>query len=142
MMKELILLSILLGVYACMDIKKKGLPVWSLLLGISSVLFVCFVDHRFTGVYAFSGLTAGLLVVLVSVFTRGQIGMADGFVFCITGLYLDIWQNMTLLLVSLFLLSIPAAVFFLQQKKEKELPFLPGVFLGFLILWAGGGFSA
>ena len=67
--------------------------------------------------------------------------MADGMVFLITGLYLNIWQNLALLLVSLILLAVPAAVFFLKQQKERELPFLPGVFLGFIILWAGGGFS-
>lgn len=140
-MKEFVLLSVLLGIYACMDLKKKGLPVWSLIFGMGSVMLLCFVDSRFTGVYSVSGLAAGLFVILVSVLTRGQIGLADGVVFCITGLCLDFWQNMALLLVSLFLLSVPAAAFFLQQKKEKELPFLPGVFLGFLILWVGGGFS-
>lgn len=141
-MKELVLLSILLGIYAYLDAKERRLPLWILIVGIVSVFSVCFADKQFQFPYAVSGLFAGVFLMLVSVISRRQIGMADGIVFCMTGLCLDIWQNMTLLLVSLILLSVPAAVFFVQGKKKKELPFLVGVFFGYLILWAGGGFYA
>lgn len=140
-MKEMILLCILLGVYGIWDMKRKSLPLWLIGLGIGLVFLTGLVDSRFTSVYSVSGILAGVLVIAVSVVSRGQIGMADGMVFLITGLYLNIWQNLALLLVSLILLAVPAAVFFLKQQKERELPFLPGVFLGFIILWAGGGFS-
>jgi leader peptidase (prepilin peptidase)/N-methyltransferase len=86
------------------------------------------------------GAAIGGFVILTSMITSGKIGLGDGILLCITGLGLGFWGNLELFCLALSLaagLSIMLLIFRLADRK-KSIPFVPFLFVGYLILIASG----
>ena len=62
----------------------------------------------------------GGVLLLIAVFTKEQIGVGDAYLFCVTGIFLDYMQNLTLLLGTLFLTGLFCIGSFLLKKKGKN----------------------
>lgn len=76
----------------------------------------------------------GILMLLVSLITKGQIGTGDGIIFCITGLGLGFWNNLWLLMLSLFMAGIFSGILWMLKRvgRKSEIPFVPFILISYL----------
>ena len=85
-----------------------------------------------------SGISVGILLLAVALISRGQIGIGDGLVFLVCGLFLDFWESSILLMGGLFLLMGRCLIEFFRENRErnkwrnKELPLIPYVFAAYI----------
>lgn len=132
----------MLGLFAMEDIKRRSITLSYVVLfggiGIVWQLFGQGISIPSMGL----GVAVGLGIIALSQATRGSIGMGDGWIFCVTGIFLGGSRNVELLMMSL----LYAALFSLGvlivrrkdgNKRKKEIPFLPFAFLGYLTLAIG-----
>ncbi len=85
------------------------------------------------------GVFVGVMLLFCALVTRGNIGMGDGLLLCITGLYLGFEKNLTLALGGLLLCGCCSAILLLTGRVNKKTgipfaPFLLGAYLGGLFL--------
>ncbi len=81
------------------------------------------------------GTVPGLVMVIISLITRGALGMGDGLLICVTGLYLGFEMNIGVLLTALFMSAAFSAVLFLKKRNLKmEYPFVPFLFAAYVML--------
>lgn len=146
-----IVLLLLLAVFSFIDIRKKALPLWALLAGIVISALVAVVRNWAEGdgvwagfVNVATGMLPGMIMTLLAVVLRENLGSGDGLVLIVIGnlmgpkVSLLIWTAAIMLsfLFSLFLLV------FLRKNKNDCFPFVP-FYLGGAVLvrlfFLGGG---
>lgn len=81
-----------------------------------------------------AGILIGIVFLGISRVTRGKIGMGDGVVLVVSGIYLGFLDNMELLLHGLLFCGIWSLflLVFRKKKKEDEVPFVPFLFLAYV----------
>ena len=134
-MENVIILT-MLGVHAAEDLKRRRIALPCLLVFglVGAVVQLYCRDMTFFSVGL--GMAVGIGMLLLSLLTKGSIGMGDGLVFCVTGIYLGGARNLELLFTSLLYAAL-FSLFLLAKgrgavrKRKKEIPFLPFVFLGY-----------
>lgn len=135
---ELILRIILGALLLCCGIQdalKKKVYLWVIVLGmIASEICILFI-HSSSIVDRLGGVGIGIAVIILSLATGGKIGLGDGLLLCATGLGLGFWGNLELFGISLFITAIVSIVLliFRLADKKKSLPFVPFLFVGYLI---------
>jgi prepilin signal peptidase PulO-like enzyme (type II secretory pathway) len=140
-MEELCLLG-MLGICSMEDYRHQRLQIivlWA--FGIVGIILHMW-RHTFSLALMAGGMAVGGMLVLASVLSGGKIGIGDGIVLTISGIYLGLWNNLWLLMLSSFLLAAAAAGVWITKQKDKkdELPFVPFVFFAYLLyLWIKGG---
>lgn len=126
-----------LGILAIIDIKKKKIPVW--FVGIFSIIVL---SMRFVEGIVLSdvmgGFFLGVLILILAVCSRENIGIGDGLVLCTLGIGYCLEDMIGILGISFFLAAIWAIglVLLKRANKKTEFPFLPCLFTGYLfIVW-------
>lgn len=126
----------MLGLYAVEDIRKRTVTVRYLILfgAVGMGLHLYWRETSLPGILL--GIAVGMGMLLLSFLTGGSIGRGDGALLMVTGIFLGGASNVELLLTSLMY----AAVFSLgilvfgRRKKNREIPFVPFLFLGYLTM--------
>lgn len=138
-MQKYILLG-LLGLCSWEDIRKKKLTViYILLFGIAGVCVHLF--YPVCSIYSIlCGMMLGVAMMFASWATRGKIGIGDGILIVVTGVYLGGIGNLELLFTGLLLAaSWSLGMLVLGKKKGKEeiafVPFLLAAYLTMLVGW-------
>lgn len=122
-----------LGVHSIEDIRQKKITVTiTLFSGILGILMHLVFQNQsiFT---MLTGVFSGSLILLFSYLSKGKIGMGDGIVLMLTGLYLGLKENILLMLIS-FLAAGAWGLFLVtvrHTKKSERIPFVPFLFLGY-----------
>ncbi len=137
---QMIILGGYLLTMAFWDVYKKEIHLGvtaaaGLLLAGMQIYFV--LGGEMSWYHAFSGAFAGVLLMGVSVVSRGSIGMGDGIVFLLCGVVLGVYEALVLLFLALCL-SATAGVGLLIVKKvggNASLPFVPFVCIGYGVMW-------
>lgn len=134
-----IILLILLILCSVEDLKRKEVTViYILLFGIIGVVFHLFCPS--CSVYSMLwGLLLGIVVMAASFFSHGSIGMGDGILLVVTGVYLGGYQNLELFLIGLFLAGIwSLGLLVLKKKKRKEkIAFVPFLLVAYAVMLVG-----
>lgn len=138
MIRSYVLLGTL-GVHSFEDMKDKKITVTiTLFSGIVGILL----HLLFPGQSIFemlAGVLSGFGILLLGRLAEGKIGMGDGIVFMLTGLYLGAAENFLLMCISFLLAGIFGMflLFFCRCKRNKRIPFVPFLFLGylFMLIW-------
>lgn len=137
-----IILFVYLFAMAIYDIRKREIQlecsaVVAVLLAMKQVCLV-FRGEASAGA-AFLGILIGALLIGISIFTKGEIGIGDGILFVISGLLFGIYENGVLLFLSLFFTAIASGILVLSRRvgRKYTLPFAPFVFAGYgvMCLW-------
>lgn len=130
----LFMLGAMLGVSTWMDIRKRQVSV--ILLVVSGVLGLLGIVIWNTVSYGSmaGGMAVGILVAGLSKLTKGEVGLGDGWLLCVTGIYLGIYRNMELLLTALFLAAVWGALLMVFHKADRKtrLPFVPFLMVAYI----------
>lgn len=134
-----VLLLILLVVCAVEDLKRKEVTVtYILVFGIIGVLLHLFYPN--CSVYSMLwGLLLGIAVMTVSVLSGGSIGMGDGILMTVTGVYLGGYQNLELFFIGVFLAGIWSLglLVFKKKKRKEKIAFMPFLLVAYVFMLVG-----
>lgn len=137
-MEQQILIKTILGIMLIIcgmkDLKSRKISLY--IVGIAFLCMICLLPFYKNISYLdlVGGFLIGILLITISMLSRGQIGIGDGLIFCVTGLGLGFWNNVCLLLYSLLLAAIFAGIILtLKYKNRKQvIPFIPFVCVGYI----------
>lgn len=137
MLESCILLG-MLGIESIQDIRSRKLKVlWICGFGICGV--ICHMLFQ-RGEYKslLGGIAIGAAMIAVSIFSRGKVGLGDGMVLFVTGIFLGFRKNLMLFAASQLLTACYAMFLLLFRKKGKdyEIPFIPFLLVSYVGLLA------
>ena len=131
-----VLVFIVLVIEAVKDFRKKevNIPVLGILVAAAMVMF--FLGKDISVSNAIIGLAEGLLLILVSIMTKGQIGIGDGILLAACGLMLGGKDNMVMFFFACLSSAIASVLIMIIKKADKKtkIPFVPFMIPGFLIM--------
>jgi leader peptidase (prepilin peptidase)/N-methyltransferase len=118
------------------DWKYKKISMISIIFGFILVCIICKCTEGYIWTDSLAGAGVGVFLILCSVITRGQIGIGDGIVFCLTGTGCGLLENISLLFISLLLAAALSLVLLLTKKagKKTKIPFVPVITMGYLCI--------
>lgn len=121
---------ILLVLGSIFDIKYKALPSWFLIIGGGLAVIAAVVLKPVSLWEMAGGLFLGVLLLGISLLTRGAIGRGDGIFIGIIGLNLGFSAIFSVFIGALILTALLAIVLLIMKRADKKtaFPFLP--FLG------------
>lgn len=128
-----ICLIIILGVICVFDIKRKKIPVYMLIILAAAGIISNFTVGEFDIEKRIIAMLPGMILLIVSMITKQQIGYGDGKIILIMGLYIDIDDILSIVLSSFFVSSIAAIILMTVFKKKKnfEMAFSPFLLIGY-----------
>lgn len=132
-------LLLLLIICAIEDFRKKEVTVaYILLFGIIGVVLHLFFPN--CSIYSMLwGLLLGIGVMVVSAISRGGIGMGDGILLTVTGVYLGGYKNLEMFLLGVFLAGAwSLGLLVLKKKNRKEkIAFMPFLLVAYAFMLVG-----
>lgn len=138
-MQKIMLLG-LLGWCSLEDIKQKKLTVlYILMFGVGGV-FLHLVAPVCSIYSMLWGMLLGLALILVSMVTRGSVGLGDGILLVVTGVYLGGSRNLELFMIGLLLAALWSLGLMVVKKKKgkEEIAFVPFLLISYLLMMLGG----
>lgn len=126
----------MLGVLSIEDIKShKVRDILVLSFAIIGVLMHV-IFQRIGTFDVLGGLGIGAVVLIISKSTGEKIGLGDGLVLMLTGIYLGFWRNMVLIWISTTFLALYGGIMIIAKKKRKDdrIPYIPFLMLGCLMI--------
>lgn len=123
------------------DVKRKEIHMGVTLLtgGVLSAIRIFQFFHKDVTFELVLGVVPGILVLLLSYFTHGKIGMGDGFVMMVCGTVLSLFENLLLLFLAFVLSAAVGAglMIFRRVKRSYIMPFVPFICISFGVtyLW-------
>lgn len=132
--QKLILLGALFG-FAWQDFQKKRIaviPIW--FLGVWGILLQLVLEKNSVWNMAAS-MSLGIFLLAISFLTRESIGMGDGFLFLVSGIYLEFTKNMALFYGTIFLLGGFALICSALKKirKQERIPMAPFMLTAYVL---------
>lgn len=118
------------------DIHRKKIGLWLVIAG-GAMISICIPFCNSMSIYARAGgVAVGAVVILISLATRGKIGLGDGILLCATGLGLGFWDNLELFSIALLLAAIISILLLILRlaDRKKAIPFAPFLFIGYVFL--------
>lgn len=130
---------VLLGVFGLgtyWDWKEKQIYLYFPILAsiVGMILHLIFQEHSWKELLC--GMTIGVVVLLVSYFSRESIGMGDGMMLIASGTFLGFWANLELFMIALLLSGVTALFLIVVKRKGRKdrLPFIPFLLVAYLFL--------
>lgn len=131
------LLGSMLCVSAWTDFKRKQVSM--LVLGgfaVAGILWQMLLKQESFLLLA-AGSLIGFIVLGVSRLTKGGIGAGDGWILCVTGVYLGFYENMQLFFIALVLSAIAGMGLIVLRKADRKtemafVPFLLAAYVGLI----------
>lgn len=134
-MQKVIVLG-LLGLCSLEDVRRKRLTViYILMFGIGG-LFLHIVAPVYSIYSILWGMLVGIAMMLLSFISRGSVGMGDGILLVVTGVYLGGYGNLELFMIGLLLSALwSLGLLALKKKKRKEeIAFVPFLLLSYFVM--------
>jgi leader peptidase (prepilin peptidase)/N-methyltransferase len=125
-----------LVIEAVKDFRKKEVNIPVLGILVAAAMVMIFLGKDISVLNVITGLAEGLLLILVSVMTKGQIGMGDGILLAACGLMLGGKDNMVMFFFACLSSAIVSVLIMIIKKADKKttIPFVPFMIPGFLIM--------
>ena len=127
---------IVLIIEAVTDFKKKEVNIIFPILLAAAAVVMLFFSKDISLINAIIGIAEGLLLILISVLTKGQIGMGDGILLAACGLMLGGRDNLIMFFFACLSSAVVSALIMIIKKADKKtkIPFVPFMIPGFLIM--------
>lgn len=134
-MQKVIVLG-LLGLCSLEDVRRRRLTIiYILMFGIGGIIL-----HILTPVCSIYsilwGMLLGLAMMLLSLITHGSVGMGDGILLVVTGVYLGGYGNLELFMLGLLLSALWSLALLVLKKKtrKEEIAFVPFLLLSYFVM--------
>lgn len=134
------LVGLLLIIAGISDIKTRKVSIKLLLLfgaaALANTIFLQRTDVVGMLLGMLLGMIPGIILLLLGKLTRESIGYGDGCLIIIIGIFLGINKTIELMMTALFMAAI-YSIFLISFKKagrKKEMPFVPALFIAFLLM--------
>jgi leader peptidase (prepilin peptidase) / N-methyltransferase len=116
------------------DIKRKEIHISMLFIGIILGLVGAFFILETSIQNRILGLALGVMLLLLNVVTKGQIGIADAIIVSTIGITLGFYITSGILLLAVFLSAIVSLVLMILRrvKRKTTIPFIPFLLAGFV----------
>lgn len=123
------------------DIRKKKIHLFLILAIGTTALLGCIVRQDYGWHGALGGFLIGICVIGISVISGEQIGKGDGMVIAALGILCGVRNTLGIVCFASLFMLVPALVLIVSRKgnKKTKLPFLPALFLGYLVILLLGG---
>ena len=124
---------IFLAYQAWVDFRKKEICLWLTgIFGMCGMVYSGLTGNLVPGRLLSLGI--GLVFVGISFFTKGAIGMGDGWILLSLGCVLEIWEMVCVLGFGVTLAAFWALMLLVIGKKSRktELPLVPFLLFGYL----------
>ncbi len=134
-MLQRVVVMVFLVIGSVSDIRYKRIPIWLVAcFGVLAAVLKVVDLLQQSGMELLSGVATGVFLIIVSVVTGGQIGIGDGLVFIVLGMYIGS-DNVVLLIIALILCAVTAGVLFVAKrvKRRDRLPFVPFVLCAYVL---------
>lgn len=130
-----------LGGNGLYDIKKREIPIASVIVFIIASLPLNKWTRQFTWYEVSLGAFVGVVLLVISKFTAESIGYGDGLVVMVMGLYMGIWDSLSILFWGLLFASIFSIILVNVKKRgwKSKIPFVPFLLLSYVVNLAVGG---
>ncbi len=126
----------LLGLCSLEDIKRKEMTVvYIFIFGIGGMILHLFAPM--CSIYSILwGILLGMAMIVLSFVTKGSVGLGDGILLVVTGVYLGGYGNLELLVMGFFLAALWSLGLMLIKKKngKEKIPFVPFLLVSYLIM--------
>ncbi|MCR5666690.1 MAG: hypothetical protein K6G01_07640 [Eubacterium sp.] len=131
---QMIIWLVLLGIASVQDMKTRSIHVAIpfTAMGIGIIGFVMCDSRSLTEMLI--GLSIGMVFLCVSLGTKGKIGLGDAFMILASAFYFSGENILRILLVAGVISFVILVVMHLRKKKIKELPFMPFLFGGSVVV--------
>lgn len=127
---------IVLIIEAVTDLKKQeiNIPVSGIMAAAAIPIY--FFAKDISVLNSIIGIAEGLLLILISVMTKGQIGMGDGILLAACGLMLGGKDNFLMFFFACLFSAVVSGLIMLVKKADKKtkIPFVPFMIPGFLVM--------
>ncbi len=142
-----IILAIFMTLCAVLDLRHMKIDrrvfIAMLLLGLGGYIWMAAAGKEILWVRILIGVGVGVLIGILSLITKGNIGMGDALFFCLTGMVMGcrtvlVFAGSILLCALISLIICAVGLIKGQGIKNKAIPFLPIVWpVGMIILFFG-----
>ena len=122
-------LAILYSITAFDDLRTRQVRVMELIVFAVLGLLIDLFSPTYSWLSILGGVSIGMVLMVVSYFSKEKIGMGDALIVAVSGLYLGFVNTLILLWLSSSLTSIYGVI-----KKKQELPFIPFLTVAYVIM--------
>lgn len=128
-----------MGIYSWEDIRRKRISAKYLSVPAALGVTLHIWGKDITWISMAFGMAVGAGILILAAATREKIGVGDGLILVVTGIYLGGADNFQLFMYGLFYAAAASLVLLALGKcrRHQELPFVPFLFLGYLTMIAG-----
>lgn len=119
-----------------LDIRKGQISLGSAAVyAAMGVLYIAL--HRQQRLILLVGAVPGLLLLSAAKFSGGAVGMGDGLVVLVCGLYMGIWKTLEFTMLALLLAAVWAGFLMIFKKKNRKasFPFVPFLLAAYAVPW-------
>lgn len=131
--------TLMLGFFsisAYQDYKKRKINVYFLLTGgIIGLLFHLY-SMEFDIIEILFAMGIGIMILLYGFLLGGGVGLADGLILIVSGIFLGFEKNMEVFIIGLFLAGITSLFLSVIKRKGRtyRIPFAPFLLVGYLFV--------
>ena len=131
--------TLMLGFFsisAYQDYRKRKINVYFLLTGgIIGLLFHLY-SMEFGIIEILFGMGIGIMILLCGFLLGGGVGLADGVILIVSGIFLGFEKNMEVFVAGLFLSGITSLFLSVIKRKGRtyRIPFAPFLLVGYLFV--------
>ncbi len=131
--------TLILGFFsisAYQDYRKRKINVYFLLTGgIIGLLFHLY-SMEFDIIEILFGMGIGIMILLYGFLLGGGVGLADGMILIVSGIFLGFEKNLEVFIAGLFLVGITSLFLSVIKKKGRtyRIPFAPFLLVGYLFV--------
>ncbi len=130
-----IFLGVFLLICSASDIKNREIKP-SVLVIFGMIATGLFIYFRPVGLFEeAAGVITGLVFVGLYFVTDEKIGLGDGLLMTVTGIFLGGRQNASLIMIAMMLSAVFSIIFLIMKKADRKtsFPFVPFIFAAYLI---------
>ena len=125
------------------DIRKKKIHILTIFTMGVTALLGCMLRQDYGWYGALGGFLIGICVIGISIISGEQIGRGDGMVIAALGILCGVRNTLGIVCFASLFMLMPTLVLVICKKgnKKTKLPFLPALFLGYLVNILLGGMA-
>ena len=129
-----IFVLIMLIIFSVEDILYREISVKVILVFLLMGIGIRVYDNTLLSTEIFWGIVIGMIIIASSIILAGNIGVGDGIIFVLTGLFLGIADNLRILIFSVTISGIIGGLLIILKikKKDYKMPFTVFILISYI----------